>query len=125
MQKASWQELPAERMGDLISRQMLSGGNATVGRFLLTRGAVIPRHAHANEQYSVILSGRVRFVFDDRHEDVAAGEILFIPGNVPHSIEALEDSVDLDFFAPRREDWIRREDSYLRKIGPDRAQGQR
>lgn len=119
MQKASWQDLPAERMGDLISRQMLSGGNATVGRFLLARGAVIPRHSHTNEQYSVILSGVVRFLFDDRHVDVAAGEILFIPGNVPHSIEALEDSVDLDFFAPRREDWIRREDSYLRKIGPE------
>jgi unsaturated pyranuronate lyase len=116
MEKTSWRELPAESMGDLISRQMLSGGNATVGRFLLSRGAVIPRHSHASEQYSVILSGAVRFVFDDRQVDVAAGEILYIPGNEPHSIEALEDSVDLDFFAPRREDWIRREDSYLRKI---------
>jgi hypothetical protein len=28
---------------------------------------------------------------------------------------ALEDTVDVDIFAPRREDWIRKEDSYLRK----------
>jgi hypothetical protein len=27
----------------------------------------------------------------------------------------MEDTVDLDFFAPRREDWIRKEDSYLRQ----------
>jgi unsaturated pyranuronate lyase len=119
MEKASWQDLPTESMGDLVSRQMMSGGNATVGRFLLARGAVIPRHSHVSEQYSVILAGTVRFIFDDRQVDVASGEILFIPANVPHSVEALEDSVDLDFFAPRREEWIRREDSYLRKIAPD------
>jgi hypothetical protein len=34
---------------------------------------------------------------------------------VPHSAVALEDTVDVDIFAPRREDWIRKEDSYLRK----------
>jgi hypothetical protein len=34
---------------------------------------------------------------------------------VPHSAVALEDTVDMDFFAPRREDWIRKEDAYLRE----------
>ena len=33
----------------------------------------------------------------------------------PHSAVAMEDTVDVDIFAPRREDWIRKEDSYLRK----------
>jgi quercetin dioxygenase-like cupin family protein len=37
-----------------------------------------------------------------------------IPGNVPHRVEALEDSVVFDVFAPRREDWIRGDDAYLR-----------
>jgi len=34
---------------------------------------------------------------------------------VAHSALAIEDTVDVDIFAPRREDWIRKEDSYLRK----------
>jgi hypothetical protein len=29
-------------------------------------------------------------------------------------VEALEDSVVLDAFSPRREDWIRGDDAYLR-----------
>ena len=34
---------------------------------------------------------------------------------LPHSAEALEDTVDIDFFAPRREDWINKSDDYLRR----------
>jgi mannose-6-phosphate isomerase-like protein (cupin superfamily) len=54
-------------------------------------------------------------VFDDREVIVRGGEVLYIPANVPHSAVALEDTVDIDFFAPRREDWIRKEDAYLRE----------
>src|SRR5262245_29771141 len=102
MHKASWQEMRSERISDLISRQMVHGENATVGRLVLARGAAVPRHFHVSEQYSLVLSGAMRFVFDDQEITVRAGEILFIPSNVPHAAEALEDTVDLDFFAPRR-----------------------
>ena len=115
MHKTSWKEMEAERISDLISRQMVHGESATVGRLLLARGAVVPRHSHVSEQYSLILSGALRFVFDDREVTVNAGEMLFIPSHVPHSAVALEDTEDLDFFAPRREDWIRKEDAYLRQ----------
>jgi mannose-6-phosphate isomerase-like protein (cupin superfamily) len=54
------------------------------------------------------------FVFDDREIMVSAGEALPIPAHVPHRVVAIEDTVDVDFFAPRREDWIRKEDAYLR-----------
>jgi len=45
---------------------------------------------------------------------LAAGQSLVIAGHRPHGVEALEDSVVLDVFAPRREDWIRGDDAYLR-----------
>jgi quercetin dioxygenase-like cupin family protein len=115
MHKVSWNEMETERLGELISRQMIHGENATVGRLMLARGAAVPRHSHVSEQYSVILSGALRFVFDDHEVVVKAGEVLFIPANAPHSAIALEDTEDLDFFSPRREDWIRKEDSYLRQ----------
>jgi len=115
MEKTSWEKLPGEQLNKLISRQMLSGDNATIARLLMTRGAVVPRHFHVSEQFSLILSGALKFVFDDREVVVRGGEVLYIPANVPHSAVALEDTVDIDFFAPRREDWIRKEDAYLRE----------
>jgi quercetin dioxygenase-like cupin family protein len=114
MEKTSWEKLPLEQLNHLIGRQMVNGENATVARLLLKQGAVVPRHFHVSEQFSLILDGQMRFVFDDREIIVSAGEVLFIPANAPHSAVALEDTVDLDFFAPRREDWIRKEDAYLR-----------
>ena len=115
MEKTSWEKLEGEQLNKLISRQMLSGDNATVARLLMKPGAVVPRHFHVSEQFSLILSGVLKFVFDDREVVVRGGEVLYIPANVPHSAVALEDTVDIDFFAPRREDWIRKEDAYLRE----------
>jgi quercetin dioxygenase-like cupin family protein len=114
LKKTSWKETELEKLNDKISRQMISGENATVSQLLLKRGAMVPRHSHVNEQYSWIISGKLRFVFDDREIVLGAGEFLLIPANVPHSAVAEEDTVDVDIFAPRREDWIRKEDSYLR-----------
>jgi quercetin dioxygenase-like cupin family protein len=114
LQKTSWKAVEVENMSDKISRQMISGDNATVAQLLLKSGAVVTRHSHINEQYSWIISGALKFVFDDREITVGAGEVLLIPANVPHSAVAMEDTVDVDFFAPRREDWIQKDDSYLR-----------
>jgi quercetin dioxygenase-like cupin family protein len=115
LEKSSWKTMEIEQLNDKLSRQMISGENATISQLLLKKGAAVPRHSHMNEQYSWIISGALKFVFDDREILVGAGEILLIPANVAHSAVALEDTVDVDIFAPRREDWIRKEDSYLRK----------
>jgi unsaturated pyranuronate lyase len=115
LEKLSWKTMEIEQLNDKLSRQMISGEKATISQLLMKKGAAVPRHSHMNEQYSWIISGALKFVFDDREILVGAGEVLLIPANVPHSAVALEDTVDVDIFAPRREDWIRKEDSYLRK----------
>jgi len=45
---------------------------------------------------------------------VRGGEVLMIPPGLPHSAEALEDSVVADAFSPVRADWIEQRDAYLR-----------
>ena len=114
MQHTSWEKIEIEKLSNTITRQMLSGEHATVARIFLARSAYVPRHAHVSEQFSLILSGALKFIFDDCDVVVRAGEILFIPSNKPHAALALEDTVDLDIFSPRREDWIRKDDAYLR-----------
>ena len=115
LEKKSWKSIEMEHLNDKLTRQMISGENATIAQLVLKKGGAVPRHSHLNEQYSWILSGSLKFVFDDREIVVGAGEILFIPANVAHSAVALEDTVDVDIFAPRREDWLRKDDAYLRK----------
>jgi quercetin dioxygenase-like cupin family protein len=112
----SWQGLKEERLTDASTRQVIHGDKATLARLTLKAGAGVARHHHANEEYCWVLSGALEYELDDRTVAVRAGEILLVPPNVPHAIVALEDSTCVDFFAPVREDWLKGEDQYLRKL---------
>ena len=85
-----------------------------MARLHMKAGATVPRHHHENEQCTILEAGRLRFIFDDGERVVEAGEVMQIPPNAPHAVVALEDSVALDLFSPRREDWLSGNDAYLR-----------
>jgi quercetin dioxygenase-like cupin family protein len=71
-----------------------------------------------NEQITYILDGALRFKLGANGEqqvDVRAGEVLVIPSNLPHTAEALEDTLDVDVFDPPRQDWLDGTDQYLRQ----------
>ena len=93
-----------------------------LARIDLRQGAVVPSHSHANEQISWITEGALRFTLgragEEREVVVRAGEVLVIPAHLPHAAEALEDTVDYDIFAPPRQDWIDKDDAYLRVVEP-------
>jgi len=110
----AWETEPIEPLNQRIGRQMLNGDAMTLARITLAQGAVVPEHSHPNEQIATVLSGRVRFRLGDEEVVVDALASVLITGGVPHEVEALQDSVVLDAFAPRREDWIRGDDAYLR-----------
>ena len=56
-QHAAWSQVPVEPMNALLDRQFLSGANLTISRITLRKGAIVPRHSHANEQAACLLSG--------------------------------------------------------------------
>jgi quercetin dioxygenase-like cupin family protein len=114
----SWSSIPAEELNPLLTRQFVHGSQAMLSRIVLKKGCLVPRHIHPNEQIAYLVSGSLRFLLEEdgatQQYIVRAGDVLVIPGNVPHSAEALEDTVNFDLFAPPRQDWINNEDSYLR-----------
>ena len=86
----------------------------TVARLEIAKGAVVPLHRHVNEQITLMLEGKLRFVIDGVESIVSAGGVMVIPPNAPHLVEALEDSAVFDLFSPIRSDWITGDDAYLR-----------
>jgi len=114
----AWNAIPPEQLNPLLTRQFVTGSQAMLSRIQLTKGCIVPRHVHPNEQIAFILSGALRFSVGDESSAqdyiVRAGEVLVIPGNIPHLAEALEDTDNLDIFAPPRQDWISGNDAYLR-----------
>ena len=118
LQLTSWESVPEEQLNHLLTRRFVTGEQAMLARLELKKGCLVPRHSHPNEQISYIVTGALRFLLGDEaapvEKIVHAGEVLVIPGGLPHSAEALEDTVDFDVFAPPRQDWIAKDDSYLR-----------
>ena len=110
-----WNDIEVEDLSSTIGRQLLVGTNIMVARVLLKKGAHVPRHSHHNEQVTYILQGALHFYIDNREITVSAGEVLCIPPNMPHEAIALEDTVDLDIFNPPRQDWLDKDDAYLRQ----------
>jgi len=105
----SWTDLPTDRPMDLIARQRIVGGHMMISRVLLSAGFSVPTHRHANEQFAVIVLGKVRFDLgpesDPASESVTLGpgEVLVVPPNAPHGATAIEDTLVLDVFSPPSE----------------------
>jgi len=114
LQYTPWTAVPLEDLNPLLQRQFVVGQEIMLARVLLKKGCIVPEHSHHNEQLTYILEGALKFWIDGREIVVHAGETLCIPSNMPHKAEAVEDTVDLDVFAPPRADWINKTDRYLR-----------
>jgi len=110
----SWNVVELEELSPLLRRQMVVGKDVMVARIALRQGCSVPLHHHHNEQVSCILEGALKFWIDGKEIVVRGGEVLTIPPHMPHSAEAMEDTVALDVFCPPRMDWINKTDKYLR-----------
>ena len=113
-----WDSVELEDLNPLLQRQFIVGDKVMISRVLLKKGCLVPMHSHHNEQVTYILEGALKFTLNGEEVVVRAGQVLCIPGNVPHEAVALEDTVDLDVFTPPREDWIGKTDAYLRREQP-------
>ena len=114
LKHTKWSDVELEQLNPLIDRQMVTGESLMLARVILRKGAVVPEHSHVNEQVTYILDGALKFWIDNKEIVVRTGEVLCIPPHMPHKAEALEDTVDLDVFYPPRQDWLSKQDAYLR-----------
>lgn len=109
-----------EALNPKAMRRMVWGERLMAAFMEFKAGFTVPVHHHENEQLTYCIAGTMRFTFPDRAAPdreviVRGGEVLLIPGNVPHGAEMLEDVVEADFFSPPRQDWIAGTDAYLRR----------
>ena len=116
-----WAEIPRETVTADIARRLFTGERMMLAQVYLDKGAVVPWHSHENEQLTWVLEGALRFWIggegtpDLTEMVIGAGDVLYIPSNVPHKAEALEDTLDVDVFSPPRQDWLNHTDSYFHK----------
>ena len=112
-----WDQIELEQVNEKLSRRLITGDQVMLTHVYLKKGCIVPKHSHMNEQFSYILEGALKFFVGDKGDEIVvrAGEVLHLPGDVPHEAHALEDTLDVDVFYPPREDWLKKTDAYLRR----------
>jgi unsaturated pyranuronate lyase len=100
-----WDEIALEKITEMISQKIVAGEREMLAQIYLKRGALVPMHAHESEQMTYVLQGALRFLVSGEEITVREGEVLHIPSGIEHQAEALEDTFELDFFSPIRQDW--------------------
>lgn len=110
-----FENMPVEVLNNKISRQYIYSGQSMLVKWYFKKGAHVPLHHHVNEQITWITKGSCRVYSQGKEFIVAAGEVIIFPPHVPHEFFALEETIDIDFFTPVREDWITQSASYLTK----------
>lgn len=114
-----WNDITRETVTDGIDRRVFTGERMMLAQVYVKKGSIVPKHSHENEQLTWIQEGALRFWIGNEGEPgyeervVSAGEVMYIPSNVPHMAEALEDTLDVDVFSPPRQDWLDGTDSYF------------
>ncbi|HWB32113.1 MAG TPA: cupin domain-containing protein [Acidobacteriaceae bacterium] len=105
MDRYNWDNVPREELTPLITRQVIHTPSLTMLRIHFRKGAVLPMHHHVHDQLTTVLSGRLRLESEGNTVELGPGELARMGSDVPHAVEALEDTIAVDVFTPARTDW--------------------
>jgi quercetin dioxygenase-like cupin family protein len=90
-------DVPATEVtaGDFTTIQVLLSGqeapNFAIRRFRMEPGGGMPAHTNTVEHGQYVLQGRARISIDGEEIEVQAGDVVFIPAEVPHWYQNIGD----------------------------------
>jgi quercetin dioxygenase-like cupin family protein len=104
----NWATIPGESLDGGIVRQMIHGDRLMICRLTIPAGTATPAHRHANEQFTIVEKGKVRYVLGTEETIFGPGDIILLSGGFWHGATTLDEEVVLlDIFSPIREDFLR------------------
>ena len=104
-------EAVPQKAGQGVSMAMLiapgEAANFAMRCFRIEAGGHMPFHTNSVEHEQYVLKGRAKVTIGEETFEAAAGDILYIPGGVPHSYETLgEETYEFLCLVPKGEDCI-------------------
>ena len=96
---------PELKVAQGIQARAVNTENLTVLHVRIDKGAMLPEHAHVNEQVVNVIEGQLELTVERETFILEPGKVMVLPSNVPHSGKALTDVKVVDVFYPAREDF--------------------
>ena len=74
----------------IVSKTILDKSAGTITLFAFDKGQKLSEHTTPYDAVVQVLDGHSQLTIDGQDKHVTAGEIIIMPGNVPHAVTAQE-----------------------------------
>lgn len=98
-------ELPELEIAEGILMRAVTAQSMTVAHVKLSAGALLPEHAHVNEQIVNVIDGELELTVEGQPYRLVPGKVMVLAPHVVHSGRAVTDCRVVDAFHPVREDF--------------------
>ena len=95
-----------EVLPGISMKAVVYGENTLMTEFFLKNGSTLPAHNHIHEQTGYLVSGKILLTIGEETFEVEPGDSWSIPASVTHSVKILENSIAVEVFSPRREEYM-------------------
>ena len=104
---ADVQSWPSDDRYPGIAVKVVDGKNMQLVWAEFQPGSTYPLHSHEREQFSFMVSGRMRLTVGEEVTEIGPGDMWHAPGNVVHGGEILGDEpvVFVDVYSPPAEEF--------------------
>ena len=89
--------------GSLVLKPLIRGDQMTLLELHYKPGTSAPIHVHAHESLVYVVSGRVKTTVAGEVYELGAGDVGCHPQGVPHTVEAIEESIVIEIKSPAPE----------------------
>ncbi|MBN1806758.1 MAG: cupin domain-containing protein [Sedimentisphaerales bacterium] len=83
-------ELVEYSQDSIVSKTILDKSVGTITLFAFDKGQKLSEHTTPYDAVVQVLDGNCQLTIDNQPKQVTAGEIIIMPGSVPHSVTATE-----------------------------------
>ena len=97
--------IPSKEIMPGLHGKLVHSEHMSMAFWDVEKGAIVPEHAHMNEQIMHVMEGEFQFTLDGDTQIYYPGDIVVIAPHLKHSGIALTPCKLLDVFSPTREEY--------------------
>lgn len=97
--------IPSKEIMPGYHGKLVHSQNMSLAFWEVKKDAVVPEHAHMNEQIMHVMEGDFEFTLEGNTQIYGPGDIVIIAPHQKHSGKALTDCKLLDVFSPTRDEY--------------------
>ena len=83
------------------------GKDTLMAEFIMEKNSTLSDHSHINEQTGYLVYGKIELFINGVSMLINPGDSWNIPSGVEHKAKIIEDSLAIEIFSPRRDDYLK------------------